>query len=100
MQWTPPGGETLPHVQERTFGAIKAVLEKEGSDKNIAFVCHGGVIRVLLCTLLGIDLDNIWRLSVANVSVSSFNEWNGKFISDTINDYHFLNEKKEFSPVL
>lgn len=100
MQWTPPGGETLPHAQERSFGALMGIMEKEGHDKNIAIVCHGGIIRVLICTLLGLDLSYIWRLSVANVSVSSFNEWNGKFISDTINDYHFLNEKKEFSPVL
>lgn len=98
--WTPPGAESLEQVKERSDRALRKIMQEQGSDKNIVIVCHGGVIRVQLCSLLGLDLSYIWRLSVANVSVSSFNEWNGKFVSDVINDYHFLNERKEFSPVL
>ncbi len=99
-EWIPPNGETFYAVQERTSRALAKIMAEQGSDKNIAIVSHGGIIRVQLCTILGIPLNNMWRMSVRNVSVSSFNVSDGNFVSDVINDCHFLEENAQFSAVL
>ena len=49
----------------------------EMDDKDIAIVSHGGIIRVLLCLFLGVDLNNIWNFSVGNCSKSTLAKWRG-----------------------
>lgn len=88
--WTPPGGISFLESQERCKQALKLILEEQGHDKNIAIVAHGGIIRVMLCTLLQCPLNSLWKLSIHNVSVSTIINWDGNMIADTINDYHFL----------
>ena len=34
--------------------------------ENIAIVSHGGIIRIILCHLLGIPLENIFRIEQDN----------------------------------
>ena len=88
--YTPPEGESLAQAQARCEKALAQILEKEGHDKNIAIVSHGGIIRLQLCSLLNCPLNSLWRFSVHNVSVSTISDWDGNLIADTLNDYHFL----------
>lgn len=90
-EFTPPGGESFVQSQKRTMQALEYILSKEGHDKNIAVVSHGGVIRVQLCSFLGIPLNNLWKMVIRNVSVSIVNDWQGNFMVETVNDDHFLN---------
>ena len=88
--WEPPGGESFPVVQKRALTAFQQILDRTEEGQTVAIVSHGGIIRVQLCHILGMPLDNMWRLSAHNVSVTSLSEWDGNYIVDTINDYHFL----------
>lgn len=93
-EWIPPHGESFHDVEARCAQAFDYIFAREGHEKNIAIVSHGGIIRVQLCMLLGIPLNNLWKLSVHNVSVSTLNDWQGNMVAEVINDAHFINNAK------
>ena len=51
-----PGGESLAAFKNRI--ATFKILLKNMAEDNILVIAHGGVIRHLLCLLLGLDSDN------------------------------------------
>jgi probable phosphoglycerate mutase len=54
--WNPPtGGETSVQIASRASLVI-AEIEKKYTDGNVLVVSHKATIRILLCSLLGIDL--------------------------------------------
>lgn len=93
-EWIPPHGESFHDVEKRCQEAFDYIFAREGHEKNIAIVSHGGIIRVQLCMLLGIPLNNLWKLSVHNVSISTLNDWQGNMVAEVINDTHFINNAK------
>lgn len=93
-EWIPPHGESFHDVEKRCQEAFDYIFAREGHEKNIAIVSHGGIIRVQLCMLLGIPLNNLWKLSVHNVSISTLNDWQGNMVAEVINDAHFINNAK------
>lgn len=88
--WVPPNGETFLAAQERCQKAFDQIFAECGHDKNIAIISHGGIIRLQLCIALGIPLDNLWKLSIYNVSVSTLSDWQGTLCADSINVADFL----------
>lgn len=56
----PPGGESFADLQRRAWAAFENVME--GGQDCVAIVAHGGVNRVLLCRILGMPLENLFRL--------------------------------------
>ena len=56
----PPGGESFADVQRRAWPAFE--LAVTDMDEPLAIVAHGGVNRVLLCRILGMPLENLFRL--------------------------------------
>ncbi len=73
--WNPPtGGETAVEVASRASLVI-AEIQQKYTDGNVLVVSHKATIRIILCSLLGIDLgryrDRI-EMSVASVSVVKF----------------------------
>jgi probable phosphoglycerate mutase len=76
--WNPPtGGETAVQVASRASLVISEIQEKY-KDGNILVVSHKATIRILLCSLLSIDLgrfrDRI-EMQVASVSVVKFDRY-------------------------
>ncbi|MEM8805893.1 MAG: histidine phosphatase family protein [Cyanobacteria bacterium P01_G01_bin.38] len=71
---SPPGGETAVQVTSRASLVI-AEIEEKFTSGNVLVVSHKGTIRIILCSLLGIDLgryrDRI-DMQVASVSVVKF----------------------------
>ena len=61
LEFSPMGGENTMALKAR---ALKAFIEivAANNGKNIAIVAHGGINRILLCELLGIPLENIFRI--------------------------------------
>lgn len=55
---TPPDGEHLLDVQSRVMNGFLKILEEQNG-KTIAIVSHGGVLKIIFCTLLEIEL---WRM--------------------------------------
>lgn len=86
----PPEGESFDEAQKRAVQALKEILQREGEQKNIAIVTHGGIIRALVFALLDIPLKNFWKMNIGNTSVSCFSIWDGNFTAEIINDNHFL----------
>ena len=73
--WNPPtGGETALQVASRSALVIAEIEEKYTSG-NVLVVSHKATIRIILCSLLGIDLgryrDRI-EMPVASVSLVKF----------------------------
>lgn len=73
--WNPPtNGETAVQVVSRAMAVI-AEIEDEHRDGNILILSHKTTLRIILCSLLGIDLGRYRdRLDypVASLSVVSF----------------------------
>ncbi len=73
--WNPPtGGETAVEIASRA-SLVVAEIEERYSTGNVLIVSHKATIRIILCSLLGIDLgryrDRINALA-ASVSVVKF----------------------------
>jgi broad specificity phosphatase PhoE len=56
----PPGGESFADCLARAWPVWKAVTQ--GPSRVLAVVAHAGVNRLLLCRLLGIPVQNMFRL--------------------------------------
>jgi alpha-ribazole phosphatase len=61
LQHSPMGGESTIEVRDRAVRAFSKIIEKH-EGQNIAIVAHGGINRIMLCELLGIPLENIFRV--------------------------------------
>jgi len=62
VRFSPPRGESTLELKERVMAALDEMLARHNDGESIAVVAHGGVNRVVLCTLLGIPLENIFRV--------------------------------------
>lgn len=63
-----PGGESLKDVQARALEAMHEVFAA-GADP-VAVVSHDAVIKVLLCSWLGLPLSGFWRFDLGNASMT------------------------------
>ena len=67
------GGESFADLQRRAWAAFEAI---SGFEATQAIVAHGGVNRTLLCRVLGMPLENLFRLGqdYACVNILSIDE--------------------------
>jgi broad specificity phosphatase PhoE len=61
LRFSPTGGENTLEVKERCMSAIDRIVSDHNA-RDIAIVAHGGVNRIILCQLLGVPLENIFRI--------------------------------------
>ncbi len=83
----PPGGETLGSMRERTVQLLHDIHRQHNGEK-VLLICHGGVIRMLLCYLLQMPLQALCQLSIDYGSLSRIdlyqNAEGGEFGSEVI----------------
>ena len=79
-----PQGESMSDVQKRAYPVVQQILDQY-PEGDVAFVAHGGIIRVLICTMLGLDLNRTWHLHVGNASVTCFYYWGRSYTLDYAN---------------
>lgn len=60
-RFSPPQGESTAEVSKRADEAIKEIL-KNHKNSQVIVTAHGGINRVILCNILGIPLENIFRI--------------------------------------
>lgn len=81
-----PGGEALSDVQSRVQPLLAEMVARHPG-RTVALVGHEMVNKVLACTLLGLDLDQIWRIrqdaAAINVFKSSQQGWHTLGLNDT-----------------
>jgi broad specificity phosphatase PhoE len=70
VQCPPPGGEPLADVQARVLRAVERITAAHPNGDDVLIVSHGGVISALLAHCFGLPLASIWRIAVANCSLS------------------------------
>jgi alpha-ribazole phosphatase len=70
LKHSPRGGESTLAVRDRAIGALELILMHHGGDDKIAIAAHGGVNRVILCHVMNIPLDQIFRIEQDNAAVN------------------------------
>ncbi len=60
--------ENLYGSQKRGWETFTKLVDDMEPDTNILCVSHGGLIRLLVCSLLQIPVDNMWKLSLYNTA--------------------------------
>lgn len=78
---TPPGGESLMHLRQRTSSFVRGVMETpEYADKTILMTSHGAAIRGILSGLLKLPLKDFWSGPVhKNCGVTKIHSEEGIF---------------------
>lgn len=85
-----PGGESIRSFNTRVKDfARQAVDEPAGT---VLVVTHGGIIRALICYLLGLDFRNYLLFDVKPASVSRIAIYDGKGVLTQLNDLCHLRE--------
>jgi broad specificity phosphatase PhoE len=67
--YAPPGGETVAQLRNRCTRALRR-WQTRFPEVSVLWVTHGGLIGVLLCHLLKIDLNRRWQFRHDNASIS------------------------------
>jgi broad specificity phosphatase PhoE len=85
-----PGGESLEDVRRRAIEVVNDALSKyQGS---IVLVSHRVVIKVLICSLLGLDNSHFWNINQDVGGITIFNYVDGRFVLTRHNDTSHLKE--------
>jgi alpha-ribazole phosphatase len=89
-----PGGETYFELVERSVKAAKNIVARH-NDGQVLLVSHGGPIKSIVCSILGIDLSSYWKLGLHNGSLSiiEFTGWDYGILT-LFNDCSHLTDNK------
>jgi broad specificity phosphatase PhoE len=74
LAYSPIGGETTLEVRDRVISVISKIAEKHAGEE-VAVVAHGGVNRIILCHILGIPLENIFRIEQDYAALNIIEFW-------------------------
>ena len=85
----PPGGETMLQMSKRVQSALDELRSKH-KDETILIVSHGGVIQVLLCMLLGMDLSRYWQFHIKRAALTEIHCYEAGAILEVFNDISHL----------
>lgn len=74
LAYSPIGGETTLEVRDRVIKVISEIVEKHAGEE-VAVVAHGGVNRIILCHILGMPLENIFRIEQDYTALNIIEFW-------------------------
>jgi alpha-ribazole phosphatase len=89
-----PGGETFQELMARSYGAV-AGLSKRHDPGTIVIVAHGGTIKSIICALLGMDMNNLFRIQQDNTALNIISFYDGYGILSLLNDTHHLDNNEQ-----
>jgi len=78
------GGETLNQLIERALPKYEQIIANHPGEE-IVIMSHGGVNRVILGHLLGIPLNNVFRITQENASINIIQYYNGQPVIELVN---------------
>jgi len=93
-----PGGESLKDVQERAVKAFNEVVKEHSDEDLIVIVGHDATNKVLMCHLLGTDLDRFWAFKQANcgITVLDYRPESGRVVVHVANATGHLGKEIDF----
>jgi len=74
LKFSPMEGENTLEVKERAMKVFNNIINKH-KDEEIAIVSHGGITRVILCEILGLSLDKIFRIEQDFAALNIIELW-------------------------
>ncbi|MBM4146652.1 MAG: alpha-ribazole phosphatase [Nitrospira sp.] len=77
LQFSPMGGESTFAMSERVLNSLEEIIRNHEGE-HVAIVAHGGVNRIIICHLLGIPLENIFRIDQDYGALNIIEFW-GKY---------------------
>ena len=92
-----PGGVTFHAVKARTDRGIAALRQKHDGE-CIAVVSHGGAIRTILCSALGVPLDALWSFRQDNTAVNIVEYEERHNILRLVNDVNHIYDWDSLDP--
>lgn len=93
-----PDGESLKEVRRRSMEALEKVIKKNPG-KTLALVSHRVVLKVLLCTILGLELSHFWFLRQDTCAINRVEHKDGNYFLKLLNDTCHLKEVRGASVV-
>jgi len=84
-----PGGEKLVGFDKR-IGKFISRLKKHSPEETILIVAHCGTLRLLLCRLLGVELQHRWQFRLDLGSLSILETYPQGTILNRLNDVSHL----------
>ena len=79
------GGESLADVRDRAWQTVKRLAERHPSDTVVA-VTHNFTIQTIICTALGMPLNNFRRLRVDLASITRFDVSGDRITQLSVNE--------------
>lgn len=74
LKYSPSNGESTVDVSSRAVAALDSIMDRHDGD-TIAIVAHGGVNRVMLCHIMGVPLENVFRIEQDFAAVNIIEFW-------------------------
>ncbi len=65
-----PGAETLGDVEARAWAVLERVWMRLDGEQTMLITAHDAVIRVILCRVLGLPLERVWRFRQAPAALN------------------------------
>ena len=93
-----PDGESLKEVRIRSMESLEEVI-KNNPGKTLALVSHRVVLKVLLCTILGLELSRFWYLRQDTCAINRVEYKDGSYFLTLLNDTGHLREVQGASVV-
>ncbi len=87
-----PGGESLAELNHRVSN-FTGRLEKHAEEEAVLIVSHSGVLRTLICQLLGMGPRYRWQFRLALASLSIVETHQGGAILSLLNDVSHLEKR-------
>lgn len=85
-----PGGETIEQLNRRVQAFLKR-LGKRKPEETVLVVSHGGPIRLMICSLLGLGLKHWTQIRIDMASLSIVDTYPESNILSLLNDTSHLN---------
>ncbi len=74
LKYSPVGGENTIEVNDRVVAALEDITGRHVGE-NISVVAHGGVNRIILCHVMGVPLENIFRIEQDYGAINIIEFW-------------------------
>lgn len=99
---SPPGGETLASVGERTTRLLQQIRAShlppgEGEAGTVLLVSHKTTIRLIICQVLGIGLNQYKQIGQSNAALNKLSHGVIGWRVDFVNDCSHLSDEKRFA---
>jgi broad specificity phosphatase PhoE len=83
-----PKGESLDDVRERAVSLVDQITASH--EGIVALISHRVILKVIICTLLGLDASHFWDIKVDTCGITTFVYADKRFILEKHNDTSFL----------